>query len=131
MILKDQLLDAYMTLNGSWSQHLAMLITCFFVLQNPDDLQNYQNIKGKAHRVYQWSLLTHSACFIVKLLMKWGKAERSPAVQTLDACLVLVHVYLFLLSIESYADLDKAILALDDRYDKVEVDEDFYRRLGK
>ena len=41
MILKDQLLDAYMTLNGSWSQHLAMLITCLLVLKDPADLQNY------------------------------------------------------------------------------------------
>ena len=85
----------------------------------------------KATRVYQWSLLTHSACFIVKLLMKWGKAARSPVIQTIDAALVLAQVYLLLISIESAANLDKAVLALDDKYAEIDIEETFYRRLSK
>ena len=42
MINKDSLLDAYMTLSGSPTLHIAMLIAFLVVCESPDDIDESQ-----------------------------------------------------------------------------------------
>ena len=42
MINKDSLLDAYMTLSGSPTLHIAMLIALLVVIDSPNDIDESQ-----------------------------------------------------------------------------------------
>ena len=106
MIFKDQLLDAYMSLGGSATQHLAMFLTIFLILKDPHDALDMEP-KSSAVLVYDLSLAVHSIGFLLKLVMKVKKVRLSKIVQTLDALFVIFHVYFMLVCIETFSKFQK------------------------
>lgn len=127
MIFKDQLLDAYMTLSGSWSQHLAMLLTIFFIMPNPSDLSEDGYNKEGIEWLNLMCILLHSFCFAVKLLMKWDMGRNSKLLQTIDALLVIMQIYLVLICIENYSTMEVTSINQGNKYDPDTyfIDEDY------
>ena len=107
MIYKDSLLDAYMTLNGSNVQHFAMLVTQILVLGTPSDILDPE-LKDLCEHVYKVSIVTHSLCFVFKLLTVWSRAHSFKPTQITDTVLVILHTYLMLLSVESFATMQQS-----------------------
>ena len=65
MINKDSLLDAYMSLSGSPTMHLAMLLVCLFVLRNPVDLTD-EYYRDRLSDVYKISIGVHCGSFVIQ-----------------------------------------------------------------
>lgn len=103
MIYKDSLLDAYMSLGGSLTQHLAMLVTIFLILKLPSEASN-QPPKQAAEQVCLYSILTHATGFLLKLFMKWERFRLSKVFQAVDALFMFFHVYLVLICVQSFAE---------------------------
>ena len=106
-----------MTLAGSWSQHLAMLLTMFFIMADPSDLTDDADYKTRIEWVYLNIYLTHSLCFAVKLLMKWDIGRNSKLLQTVDALLVIMQIYLVLICIESFRELQSKSISMGNIFD--------------
>jgi len=65
MIHKDSLLDAYLTLGGSPSMHLAMLLVSIFILRQPDEIED-DYMRDRLSYLYWWSVAVHSISFIIQ-----------------------------------------------------------------
>jgi hypothetical protein len=61
MIFKDSLLDAYMTLDGSYVQHIAMLIVMLMFLDDPSKIKD-ERLSEEIKHVYTCAIVTHSLC---------------------------------------------------------------------
>ena len=78
MIFKHSLLDAYMTLSGTYVQHLAMLITILAVLpsaaQQEKDLMDWlikEHEQEIVKNFYRNCLVTHSTSAFILLVKEW------------------------------------------------------------
>ena len=79
-----------------------MFLTIFLILKSPYDARD-EEPKDSAIFVYKLSIATHSIGFFLKLAMKVEKIRLSKIVQTLEALFVILHVYFFLICIETFA----------------------------
>lgn len=64
MIFKDNLLDAYLTLHGSFILHFGMLVTMFVILGDTSKVAN-EGLKSRLYWVWLMSLVTHGSCVFV------------------------------------------------------------------
>ena len=78
MINKDSLLDAYMTLSGSPTLHIAMLIALLVVIDTPNDidesLAGSRELKEKLEDVYRYTLGCHLVSFLSLSITSFGYA---------------------------------------------------------
>ena len=52
--------------------------------------------------------MTHSLCFVFKLCTVWSRAHSFKPTQITDTVLVILHTYLMLLSVESFATMQQS-----------------------
>ena len=81
-----------------------MLLTMVIVLGTPENILD-DELREMCEHLYRVSLATHVLCFIFKLIVFWGRAMTFKPMQVIETFLVILHVYLMLLSIETFAKL--------------------------
>ena len=79
-----------------------MFLTIFLILKSPYEARD-EEPKESAVFVYKLSIAVHSIGFFLKLATKVEKIRMSKIVQTLEAFFTILHVYFFLICIETFA----------------------------
>ena len=116
MIYKSQLLDAYLTLSGSHSQHMAMLITLIIMLGDYDELSD-GSTKDQLTHYWKICISTHTLTAFFKLASCFRQISTLKTSLVADAVLVFLNIYLCLLSIELFAMLQSYDIASGNSLD--------------
>ena len=104
MIHKDSLLDAYMTLDGSYVQHFGMLLSMLVLLDRPDESVE-ETLRRRLNYVWHVCVVTHSLSLFFQALFTWKRLLNFKPLQVIDTGLVFLNIYLMLLCVEVFAEI--------------------------
>ena len=79
-----------------------MLLSMIIVLGDTGDILDPE-LKDLCEHMYRMSLATHILCLIFKLITVWNRALSLKPMQVIDTVLVILHIWLMLVSVESFA----------------------------